>query len=391
MKRVFYYCCRCDTLLQQSYVSAVTPIVEPFFIKNFVRSKNFYNTICKMKYFIYSVVIFVSTLSLFAQEKQYQISCVAFYNLENLFDTIDTPEVNDIDFTPKGSYAWTSTKYHNKLENMSSAISQIGGKYAPDGPAVIGVSEVENRQVLEDLVKMPALKKANYGIVHYDSPDRRGIDVALLYNKEHFTPIKSDPYRLHIDNDSSFRTRDQLLVEGMLDGDTIYVIVNHWPSRSGGEFRSRPKRVAAAALTKHIADSVMSVNKSAKIIIMGDLNDDPTNESCKETLNAQKNKEQVVQGGLYNASWSLFAKGIGSLAYRDSWNLFDQIIISYGLLNAETTIGYKFWKSYVFNEDFLTQQEGRYKGYPKRTHAGGSYLNGYSDHFPSYIYLVKEL
>ncbi len=344
-----------------------------------------------MKYFAFSVVFFLSTISLFAQEKQYQVSCIAFYNLENLFDTIDTPDVNDIEFTPKGGYSWNSMKYNNKLENMSSAISQIGGKYSPNGPVVLGVSEVENKQVLEDLVKMPALKNANYGIVHYDSPDRRGIDVALLYNKEHFTPVKSSPHRLYMDNDTSFRTRDQLLVEGLLDGETIYVIVNHWPSRSGGEYRSRPKRVAAAALTKQIADSVLNVNKDAKIVIMGDLNDDPTNESCKKTLNAKKKPSQVKEGGLYNTSWSLFAKGVGSLAYRDSWNLFDQIIISYGLLNAESKTGYKFWKAHIFNEDFLTQQDGRFKGYPKRTHAGGSYLNGYSDHFPSYIYLVKEL
>lgn len=325
---------------------------------------------------------------LLGQEKEYQISCVAFYNLENLFDTINDPTINDEQFLPDGSYGWTGMKYNNKLEKMAYAISQIGTKYTSNGPVILGVSEIENRGVLEDLVKMPKLKDRNYGIVHYDSPDRRGIDVGLLYNPEHFEVVNSVSYLLSMENDTAFRTRDQLMVEGLLDGERIYVIVNHWPSRSGGEARSRPKRVAAAALTKHISDSILATNQEAKIIIMGDLNDDPTNESCKKTLGAKKSESKVGKGDLFNATWPLFSKGIGSLAYRDNWNLFDQIIISSGLLNDED--GYKYWKTFIFNKDFLIQQEGRYKGYPLRTHAGGAYLNGYSDHFPSYIYLIRE-
>ncbi len=341
-----------------------------------------------MKQVLITIFIAFSAI-VFSQENISEISCVAFYNLENLFDTIDSPNTNDKDFLPDGRYAWTSEKYQNKLEHMSYAISQIGGTFAPEGPAVLGVSEVENRGVLEDLVKMPSLKEQNYGIVHYDSPDRRGIDVALLYNPKHFKVINSESYRLNIETDTAFRTRDQLMVEGLLDGDKIYVIVNHWPSRYGGEALSRPKRLAAAALTKKISDSILAKDINAKIIIMGDLNDDPTNESCKETLGAKASPKKVSEGELFNTTWPLFKKGIGSLAYRDNWNLFDQIIISSGLLNAEE--GYKFYKAYIFNKDFLIQQEGRYKGYPLRTHAGGNYLNGYSDHFPSYIYLLKQI
>lgn len=341
-----------------------------------------------MKKILVSIFITFSVIA-FSQEKKFQMECVAFYNLENLFDTIDSPNTNDKDFLPDGSYAWTPEKYKNKLEHMAYAISQIGGKFAPNGPAILGVSEVENRSVLEDLVKMPSIKDINYGIVHYDSPDRRGIDVAMLYNPDHFKVLMSKPYPLIFPDDTAFKTRDQLLVEGLLDGDKIYVIVNHWPSRYGGEARSRPNRVAAATLTKHITDSIMAVDQDAKIIIMGDLNDDPNNESCKKTLAAKRKPEQVKDGELYNTTWPLFKKGIGSLAYRDNWNLFDQIIVSSGLLDAEE--GYKFYKAYIFNKDFLIQQEGRYKGYPLRTHAGGSYLNGYSDHFPSYIFLMRTV
>jgi len=323
-----------------------------------------------------------------SQNKNYQVTCVGFYNLENFFDTIKSPNTNDDDFTPKGKYAWGTMKYNNKLKNMSYAISQIGGKYAPTGPIVIGVSEVENELVLQDLVKMPALSKSNYGIVHYDSPDRRGIDVALLYNKSRFTVTASKPCPLRLSEDTAFRTRDQLLVEGLLDGEKFYFIVNHWPSRMGGEAASRPKRVAAATLTKHITDSILALDPQSKIVIMGDLNDDPINDGCKKVLNAKAEKGEVTAGALYNCDWSLYNKGIGSLAYEDKWNLFDQIIITPALL-GERGASYSFWKAQIMNLDFLTQQEGRYKGYPLRTHAGDSYLNGYSDHYPSCIYLIR--
>lgn len=324
-----------------------------------------------------------------AQGKQYKVVTVAFYNLENLFDTLDTPDKNDFEFTPEGSYKWDSEKYNSKQEKISYVISQIGADLTKTAPAIIGVSEIENRAVLEDLVKMPSIEKYNYEIVHYESPDRRGIDVALLYQPALFKVTNTRSATLKIEGMDDFFTRDQLVVSGELDGEQIHFIVNHWPSRSGGEKRSKPLRNAAADLTRSLTDSIMNADDNAKIIIMGDLNDDPSNESLLKHLKAKKSIKGTKEGELYNAMYPLFQQGIGSLAYRDQWNLFDQIIVSYPLLGDDKST-FKLFKTYIFNKDFLKQESGRYKGYPLRTHAGGVYRNGYSDHFPAYIYLIKE-
>lgn len=324
-----------------------------------------------------------------AKEVKVQLSCVAFYNLENLFDTIDNENVNDAEYLPNGPMKWGTMKYKAKLANMSYAISQIGLDQSPAGVSFIGVSEIENRGVLEDLVKQPALKDRSMQIVHYDGPDRRGVDVALLYNPRYFTVTNSKSYRLH-SPDTTFRTRDQLMVSGYLQGEKVHVIVNHWPSRTGGEERSRPKRNEAAALTRSIVDSLYKMDPKAKIIVMGDLNDDPFNESTAVVLGAKKNREDVKPGELYNVFWRTLEKGIGTLSYKDQWNLFDQIIISYELANGPKD-KLHLWKSDIFNRGFLTQQEGPYKGTPLRTHSGGVWLNGYSDHYPTMIYLVKEI
>lgn len=318
-----------------------------------------------------------------------QLACVAFYNLENLFDTIDSPDVNDFEYTPNGPNKWNGHKYRSKLQRMSYAISQIGLDRSPVGAAIIGVSEIENRGVLEDLVKQPAIADRSYEIVHYDSPDRRGVDVGLLYNPRLFTVVNSASHRLVMPDRPDFLTRDQLLVSGYLLGEKIHVIVNHWPSRYGGEQASRPNRVAAARLTKSIVDSVYRTEPKAKIIIMGDLNDDPFNASTAEVLQARRKADEVKPGGLYNTMWHIYDKGVGSLGYQGQWNLFDQIIISSYLLDAPIT-ELKYWKSEVFNRSFLTHQEGRDKGVPLRTHSRGVWLNGYSDHFPTLIYLVKK-
>ena len=319
-----------------------------------------------------------------------QVACVAFYNLENLFDTISSPGVNDFEYTPEGPNKWNSHKYNNKLQKMSYAISQIGLDQTPVGAVILGVSELENRGVLEDLVKQPAIADRSYDIVHYDGPDRRGVDVALLYNPRYFVVSSSKSYPVVAPNDTSFRTRDQLLVSGYLFNEKVHVIVNHWPSRYGGEVASRPKRVLAASVTRSIVDSIFNVEPKAKIIIMGDMNDDPNNESTAVVLNAKKNPQDVSGQELYNPTWQLHAKGIGSLAYQGQWNLFDQIIISHELLTAPRNT-LRFWRAEVFNRNFLMHQEGQDKGTPLRTHSRGVWLNGYSDHFPTLIYLVKEV
>lgn len=318
-----------------------------------------------------------------------KIAAVSFYNLENIFDTIDTPGVNDFEYTPNGAMRWNTMRYNAKLQNMSYAISQIGLDHSPVGSAVIGLCEVENRDVLEDLVKRPSIKNRQYQIVHYDGPDRRGVDVALLYNPALFVVTNSKSYRLSTE-DTTFLTRDQLMVSGYLLDNKIHFIVNHWPSRLGGEERSRPRRIAAARLTRSIVDSLFRVDPRANIVVMGDLNDDPKDISCAVELGAKRNREDVKPGELFNVFWQMHDRGIGTLAYMDRWNFFDQIIISHELIQRGKNKLY-YWKGEVFNRPFLTRQEGEFKGFPLRTHAGGVWLNGFSDHYPTLIYLVKEL
>ena len=319
-----------------------------------------------------------------------QVACAAFYNTENFFDTIHQDNVNDFEYTPTGAMRWNTQKYKAKMEHMSYAISQIGTDVSPLGISFIGLSEIENRGILDDLIKQPALAKRSLQIVHYEGIDRRGVDVALLYNPRQFTVTNSKSYRLAIPTDTAFRTRDQLMVSGYLLGEKVHVIVNHWPSRMGGEEFSKPKRNAAAALTRSIVDSLFKVDPKAKIIVMGDLNDDPFNESCAKVLAAKKELNDVKVGELYNTMWKTLDMGVGSLAYNDQWNLFDQIIISSELAHSDRS-KLRFWKAEVFNRSFLTQQEGKYKGTPLRTSAAGAWLNGYSDHYPTLIYMVKEV
>ncbi|SDD08708.1 endonuclease/exonuclease/phosphatase family protein [Williamwhitmania taraxaci] len=335
-------------------------------------------------------IFLILTTASQAQDKKFKVGTIAFYNLENLFDTLDTPDVNDVDFTPAGSSMWNAARYEKKLANMSEAITQIGSEVFPGGPAIIGVSEVENRQVVMDLANTPKMKAAGYQFVHFDGPDRRGIDVALLYRPAVFRVTSTRSARLIVADKPDFRTRDQLVVSGLFYGEPIDVIVNHWPSRSGGEKSSIPLRRAAAELCRSLVDSIYKSNSTAKIIIMGDLNDDPTDPSLTEGLKTISDIDNVKTGDLFNPAAQMLKDGIGSLAYRDSWNLFDQIIVSEPLLNAKAG-KLKFLKYKVFNANFLTQKDGQFAGYPFRTYSGGAYTGGYSDHFPTYIIVVKEI
>ena len=348
-----------------------------------------------MKYFykyLFFHFLFCFTSSFSQSVKEYKINTVAFYNLENLFDYEDDPITFDDDRTPEGADHWTQEIYEAKLANMAKVISEIGEDVTGNSPAIIGVSEIENRRVLEDLLNQQPLQNKNYGIVHFDSPDRRGIDVALLYQKKVFIPIYPKAYELLLydDNDRTKRiyTRDQLLVSGMLDGEKIHIIVNHWPSRSGGEAFSRPKRLKAAQLNKNIMDSIFSADPYAKIIIMGDLNDDPTSPSLKEILQTKGERNEMKIKELYNPMEAMFKNGLGTLAYRDGWNLFDQIIISTEFAKKDFS-SYRFYKAGIFNKPYLETAHGQYKGYPFRSFVNG-FTGGYSDHFPVYIYLIKE-
>lgn len=346
----------------------------------------------KLKKHLFSLCVFSFYFAVSQPAKQHLINTVAFYNVENLFDYEDDPLTFDEDWTPEGKNHWTQELYEAKLANMAKVISEIGADLAGTSPAIVGVCEVENRQVLEDLLNQPHLVDKDYGIVHFDSPDRRGIDVALLYKKKLFTPIHYKPYELVIygDQDRNKRlfTRDQLLVSGMFDGEKIHIIVNHWPSRSGGEARSRPKRMIAASLNKKIIDSLFSEDPYAKILTMGDMNDDPISPSVKKVLKTKSDRANMKMKELYNPMEDLYKRGLGTLAYRDAWNLFDQIIISTELTKKDYS-SYRFYKAGIFNKTYLQTPRGQYKGYPFRSYANG-FTGGYSDHFPVYIYLIKE-
>ncbi|MXN92550.1 endonuclease/exonuclease/phosphatase family protein [Flavobacterium sp. Sd200] len=356
-----------------------------------------------------------------AQDKKFKVHTVAFYNVENLFDTHNDPKINDEEWLPDGRQHWTEEKYKKKLSNLAKVISQIGTTENPgNSPVVIGVAEVENRGVLEDLIKEPLLAGKDYGIVHIDSPDKRGIDVGFLYQKKYFKPTSYKNFPLliydknalklkkkleedkaagkttdddeegvviNVDLEGRRYTRDQLLVTGYLDGEEMSFIINHWPSRSGGEKVSAPFREAAAALNKKIIDSLYKVNPNAKVITMGDLNDGPYNNSVKGVLGAKAKKEDTKKGGLYNPMEEMSNKGIGTLAYRDAWDLFDQMIMTEPLIQKDYT-SFRFWKAGVYNKTFMTQPSGAFKGYPLRNSNGNV---GYSDHFPVYVYLIKQM
>lgn len=325
-----------------------------------------------------------------AMGQTYQVVAIGFYNFENLFDTLDTPDVADTEFSPDGTRHWTPDRYREKLQNLARVVSEMGSDLTPDGPALLGVAEVENRSVLEDFVRQEAIAGRNYRIVHYDSPDRRGIDVALLYQPKYFQVLGSGARTLNLDQQDGDKliTRDVLHVSGLLDGQEVHVLVNHWPSRRGGEKATRPLRNAAAALNLALADSIRQAYPDAGILVMGDLNDDPVNQSVAKFLKAKPKKNAVKPGEFYNPWTVFFKKGIGTLAYRDAWSLFDQILVSESLLPTSTE-KYFFYKAAIYNPSYLVQPIGHYRGYPYRTFDFDEYISGYSDHFPVLIYLVK--
>lgn len=328
-----------------------------------------------------------------AQDKIFKIHTVAFYNLENLFDTINDPKKFDeyspiMDLKTNRNFA-----YKKKISNMARVISEIGKDITRNAPAIIGICEVENKTVLEDLINDSTLAKKNYNIIHFDSSDIRGIDVGLLYQKKIFTPINSSSHTLKIYNNQDQKriyTRDQLLVSGKLEDELIHIIVNHWPSRRGGEQKSRSKRIAAAKLTKHLVDSLQSINPYAKVIVMGDLNDNPNNTSITSILKAKNEKQKVALKDIYNPFTNFYKNGLGTTAYRDSWSLFDQIMITKPLIEKDYA-SFKFYKAAIFNKRYLINKTGSYKGYPFRSWSNGSFSNGFSDHFPVYIFLIKEV
>jgi len=325
-----------------------------------------------------------------APGRQFVIAGVGYYNVENLFDTILSPLANDPEWTPQGANQWNTERYNRKIFNISKVIGLMGQELTPSGIAVLGLSEVENRQVMIDLANHPHIKDRNYQVVHYESPDRRGIDVGLMYQPRYFTYISSKPYPTRVVGMDDFVTRDQLLVTGELLGERMHFIVVHWPSRLGGERRSRPLRIAAAKIARHIIDSIQNAEPGARVMIMGDFNDDPSDLSVSRHLRAHDNRSKLSGRDLYNPFLDFYRRGIGTLAFRDAWNLFDMVILTPSLLANENK-QFRLLRAEVFNRPFLRQTSGRFQGYGFRTFAGGVYLGGFSDHFPVYVFLVREL
>ncbi len=336
-------------------------------------------------------VMLLMVASASAQDKPYM---VAFWNLENLFDIYDDPETHDEEFTPDGVKQWNEIKYQKKLSNIERVLFDIAA-IQRDYPIVIGVSEIENRSVLEDLVSQPKLAGANYRICHYDSPDARGVDVAFLYRADVFKLQGSENIKLEVAELPDFRTRDFVVMWGTIEDEPFYFLVSHWPSRLGGKEASQFKRDACASQIRAIKDSLLAENPATKVIVMGDFNDDATDSSIVETMGAKGKTKDLEKGDFFNPFNQMLRAGHGTLAYQDMWNLFDNICVTENLINDEEGklhlvkgSGNKFWGN-IFHRPYMFQQEGQYKGYPLRTFVTNNFQNGFSDHFPVYIYISK--
>lgn len=332
------------------------------------------------------------SLSLNAQETNFPFPkkidnfwIIASYNVENLFDTEDGPN-DDTEFLPNSPKQWNTTKYQKKLEKLSEVILSMHPKNI--GPDVIGLIEVENKKVVQDLMNYDQLANQNYEIVHYESADKRGIDVALCFKKGNIQLVSSTYYRPYDDMDTSFSTRDILHVILLMGkNDTLHFFVNHWPSRRGGE-DSEERRILVADLLEKKIDSLRAINIHSKIVVMGDFNDNPANWSITETLKAKNRKEEIREGHLWNAMADLATKGKGTHKYKNEWNMLDQFMISYALVHAKK--GIRFHDAFIYNPDFIQDQDERFKGAPLRTFVGNKYLGGYSDHFPILLILTKK-
>ena len=348
------------------------------------------------------LTLLLGAVSVQAQQKNYSVYAVGFYNLENLFDTCHDEGHNDYEYLPQGANKWTGMKYTNKLRNMARVLSEMGTDVLPKsvGCAFIGVSEVENAKCLTDLCAQEPLKARGMQFCHIEGPDQRGVDCGLLYNPKLFQVrnVKLVPYVYELPEDSMRATRGFLTVSGTLADEHVAVVVCHLPSRFSGSYY----RELGGRQIRAVKDSLLRDDPEVKIFVMGDMNDDPQDRSMAVELGAKREVDDVDDGDLWNPWWNVLASGTGTLQYGGAWNLFDQIILSWNMLDDDAMKGGKvnlkeldceklmYWKHQVFRRDYLFQQEGRYKGNTLRTHAGGQWLNGYSDHLPTVVYLIKE-
>ena len=312
---------------------------------------------------------------------------VIFYNTENLFDTVDDPATADDAFTPSGAKAWTRERYEKKLEDLARVIAGV----VPKGhPAIIGLAEVENRQVLEDLVHTGKLKKADYGIVHEDSPDRRGIDVALLYDPAMFRYLSHRAIRISFPRDTG-KVRDILYVKGRADGEMLHIFVNHWKSRHGGIRATEQMRVYTAVVLRRAVDSILNFEPQAKILIMGDLNDEPTNMSVMQILMAANKRKNIGPRDLYNLMYDLHnLHDTGTYSYKGTWLMLDQIILSYPFLSDRSGWHTGYTGGHIFSQEGMLYENPKAgRLVPNRTYGGKNYFGGISDHLPVYCTFEK--
>jgi len=311
----------------------------------------------------------------------------AFYNVENLFDTIDDPVINDSSFLPTSQVAWNSQRYYHKLENLALVISSIDSAHFP---TVFGLCEVENLSVLQDLVKNPMVVKANYEILHKDSPDERGIDVAMLYDPAKYKPIETQYLKLVFPDEPDNKTRDILYSKGLVAGkDTIHIFVNHWTSRWGGQEETEPLRKFTGSFIKQVVDSILNLNPNANILIAGDMNDNPTDASIIENLNAKMPVQPYTDETLYNLSAKQFSEGYGTLYYK-SWDMFDQIIVSTPLLTGKSGIKTLSADQKIFRKEWLLFTPKNGEARPNRTASGKNYYGGFSDHLPVHLEMEAQ-
>lgn len=316
-------------------------------------------------------------------EKKYAFSqiTVGFYNVENLFDTKDNPAINDDEFLPQGKNKWTQKRYQKKLEKLAQAIKSLGDQ---DGAEILGLAEVENRNVIKDLINTKGLKNKNYKIIHFDSPDKRGIDVAMIYKASAFKPILKKNIPVTFANKPHFKTRDILLVSGKLNNEAVHFIWTHFPSRRGGAEKSEPYRKAVAKQIRVVINELLREQPQAKILVAGDFNDLPENASIKEVLKAKPNPDYSKKE-LFNPAHELMTNGKGSYNYKGKWQMLDQILLSESWIKAKVGFKYVGRSMNVYAPEFMKQQQNnKYKGNPDRTYAGNNYLGGMSDHFPVY-------
>lgn len=359
----------------------------------------------KMKYLYLQIIFLLPFLSVLVSKGQNAMGLskelmqviekercmrLMFYNCENLFDTQHDSLKNDVEFLPEGKKYWSDYRYYTKLKQIYQVITAIGGEKSPE---IIGLCEVENRRALQDLVNKTHLYREGYRILHKESPDNRGIDVALLYQPQSFKPLKTEFLEVRFDEEGARPTRDILYTKGLIKGkDTLHIFINHWPSRWGGALETEGKRMFAANVVRKKVDTILQESPNAYIFITGDLNDEPQDKSVTLTLKALHNIENPKPNQLYNLSYTLQHKfNLGSHKYQGKWGILDQIIVSGSLLIDSNSVSTTIENAHIFNANFLLQDDEKYLGkQPFRTYSGYRYLGGYSDHLPVFLDLIKK-